>query len=240
MDPCVDSADPVKIQSLIGAPLIEVAKTLLPSVNSQERAIGVAALSAASRPFTTAASLRKRGITEGISYRKLLRPTDIVTIVGLGVDYEFLAYLKSLSLISELNVTDMREKSTLLPLIIEKESNYYYSLGNLYPAEDNYLCISKADVVSITASSIVNGTFSDLLSYAKVAREIAVYGSTGDFIPDVLFSSGVTSVEPLLLSSDHYTKPFCNNDAGMELIELMTPGTFCFPTRTFRRMKGSQ
>jgi len=213
------SADYDFVKTLMNAPLLEVASALLPSGNFQERSMGIAALSAASKPFTTSEALGHRGIVEGLSYRKLIKREDIVTVVGLGIDYEYLSFLESLSLLKKLYVTDMRGKKSLLPFVIQDDSMFFYAHGELRPSSDNEFCIGQSNVVAITASSLVNDTFMDLLSYVKNAREIALYGFTGDFIPDILFSMGITSVEPIDISYDCLNQLECNNDAHLSGIK---------------------
>jgi uncharacterized protein (DUF4213/DUF364 family) len=43
----------------------------------------------------------------------------------------------------------------------------------------------------ITASSIINNTFDELLSYSQNARCVGLYGPGAAMIPDVLFEKGM-------------------------------------------------
>lgn len=54
--------------------------------------------------------------------------------------------------------------------------------------------MGRSDVVIITGSSLVNGTFAELLTYSRRARSVGIYGPSACIIPDVLFEQGVDFV----------------------------------------------
>ena len=61
-------------------------------------------------------------------------------------------------------------------------------------ADDDEAVLSQADVAVITASTIVNGTFAEVVRYADKARIRGIYGPSARLLPDVLFDSGIDAV----------------------------------------------
>jgi uncharacterized protein (DUF4213/DUF364 family) len=82
------------------------------------------------------------------------------------------------------------------------ERNPQFRAGNLPDtACEEYL--PKADVVIITASTLLNGTIDRLLELPRRAREIILVGPTSPITPEPLFNHGVTLVGGVqVLSSD--------------------------------------
>ena len=70
----------------------------------------------------------------------------------------------------------------------------------VHPAEENREVLKDADVAIITASTLVNGTFEEVAGYAKHARIRALYGSSAQLIPDVLFENGINIVMSVAIS----------------------------------------
>lgn len=70
----------------------------------------------------------------------------------------------------------------------------------IHSAEENEEVLSNADVVIITGSTLVNGTFEEVIRYAENARVRAIYGSSAQLFPDVLFDNGVNVVLSVAIS----------------------------------------
>jgi uncharacterized protein len=185
--------DLAALQASIGKSLLDVASVRLDSNSWQERSIAVAAMSALSQPFLTPISIRERGFEispENTDFASCLQPDDIAAIVGYGG-----AVQRSLGKCKELHVLDMRPKDFFLgTLITERGIEFTPSEVTVHPAQDNKDVLGRATIVTITGSALVNGTFEELLQYAKNARLISVYGASAGFIPDVLFERGVHMV----------------------------------------------
>ncbi len=188
-----DSDQEIKIdqlKSLVGRNLMEVADTVLSTDTLRGRSIGVAVVNALSQPLLTTSSLEKRGF---ITYEyipeisAIIRPDDIVTMVGFsGLIWKILR-----DKCREVWATDMRPLNSYRPIIIGETIEYGLSEVSLYTAEENEEVLGRSDVVLITATTLVNGTFAELMRYAEKARIVSLFGPTGSQIPDVLFEHGV-------------------------------------------------
>jgi uncharacterized protein len=193
--------DVPRLQASIGDSLFDVAAGRLEAESWQERAIGVAAMSALSQPLLTPASLEARGFRVSpadVDFASLIQPEDIVAIVGYGG-----AVARSLGRCKELHVLDMRSReSVLTTLVTERGVELVPTEVVLHPASEDEAVLGRATAVTITGSALVNGTFDALLQWSAGARLITVYGASAGFIPDVLFERGVH-----MLHSSRITDP---------------------------------
>ncbi len=178
------------IKTLVGRNLLEVAEEEVGSEHLYRRSIGIAALNALSQPLITSDSLAERGFKiwpDAPDFlERVVKPTDVVTLVGFGGMVQRLV-----GICKELHVTDMRPRETFLTTIVGKEIEFGPRSLSIHGAEENERLLGRSDVVLITASALVNGTFADLLRYAGGARALGVYGPSASFIPDVLFDKGI-------------------------------------------------
>jgi uncharacterized protein (DUF4213/DUF364 family) len=181
------SAAPFK--ALIGRELAQVARENIGSSDMQQRGIGIAAMSALSQPFLAPRSLEKRGfeiIGDMTHLADFVTADDTVAIVGYGGIVRTI-----LGKCRDLHVTEMRPAETFRTIIVDERVAYGPQLVTVHPAEENEAVLGEADVVIVTGSSLVNGTFGELMSYAAGARAIGLYGPSVSFLPDVLFDDGV-------------------------------------------------
>ena len=184
------SLDVEALKASIGKNLFNVASERLESESWQEKSICAAAMSALSQPFITPDSLEARGFevpADNPDFASCLKPDDIAAIVGYGG-----GVTRSMGKCKELHVLDMRSKEDLLAtLITDKGIEYAPKEVTVHPAEDNKEVMERATAVSITGSTLVNGTFDSLIDLCKKARLISIYGASAGFIPDVMFERGV-------------------------------------------------
>lgn len=210
------SLDVAKIQSYIGRPLFELAMDLISSQSWQERAIGISAMSALSQPLLTPESLTERGfIVEdgGKDLASLLQPDDITAVVGYGGGIS-----KLLGKCKELHVTDMRPKESFLAMIIDRQVKWCPEKVIIHSEKENKAVLGKATIVSITGSTLVNGTFEDLLGYAKNARLVVAYGASVGIIPDILFERGVGYIHSHRLTDLKRFEAGLMNELNMERV----------------------
>jgi uncharacterized protein (DUF4213/DUF364 family) len=211
----VPNLDIPKIQSFIGKSLFDLA-TMITSSSWQERAIGIAAMSALSQPLLTRESLAARGfIVEdgGRDFASLLRPDDIAAVVGYGGGVSRL-----LGKCRELHVTDMRSRGAFQTLLIDHEVKWCPGGVFIHSEKENKGVLSNATIVSITGSSLVNGTFEELLSYTAKARLVVMYGASVGFIPDVLFERGVDYIHSHRLTDPEGFEAGLINELNMERV----------------------
>jgi uncharacterized protein (DUF4213/DUF364 family) len=205
-----------KIQSFIGRSLFDLAVTCIDSPSWQERAIGIAAMSALSQPLLTPESLTARGfITEDGSndFASLLRPDDIAAVVGYGGGISRL-----LGKCRELHVTDMRPRESFQTMLIDRHVSWCPEKVIIHSEKENKEVLSKATIVSITGSSLVNGTFEELLGYAQNARLVVMYGASAGFIPDVLFEHGIDYIHSHRLTDPKRFEAGLINELNMERV----------------------
>jgi uncharacterized protein len=181
----------------------------------QMRSIAVASMSALSQPFLTAESLVERGfqVEDDRDYLYgILKPDDVVTLIGYGgMTQNILGRCK------ELHIADMRPVESLPPILMKENVKDNHEPVFIHGADEDEALLNRSDVVVIiTASTLVNGSFDDLIRYAALARIKCLYGASASIIPDVLIKHGVS-----FIMSHHVTKPdkfieSMDSDANME------------------------
>ena len=182
--------DPLKLKTLVGSGLIDVAHTLLKMKGLKAHSLTVATLSALSRPLIQQKMLEKRGFAmPEIDISTRVRSDDIVAMVGYaGIVQRIVGKCK------EFHVTEMRRQNILQTLLIGDDIHYHSDGVALHTEKENQEVLSRSNVVFITASTLANGTIDELLGYTDNARTVIVYGPTGSVIPDVLLERGADYV----------------------------------------------
>jgi len=187
--------DPTYLQSCIGKSLLDVAIENISSPCLSRRSIGLATLNALSQPLVTDSILQEKGFTVGIEVKEQVRSDDNLVIVGYG------GLVKSYAgRCRELHVTDQRPVETFRTTIVDEKISYGPVGITVHPSEENKEVLADADVAIITGSTLVNGTFEEVTGYAKNARIRALYGSSAQLIPDVLFENGINIVMSVAIS----------------------------------------
>jgi uncharacterized protein len=196
------------LKSFVGESLFEVARRNMIEARLSRRSIALAALNALSQPFVTDEVLQARGYSVGLDVKDLVRSDDNLVIVGYG------GLVKSYAgRCRELHVTDQRPPETFRTTIIGETISYGPAGITVHPAEENREVLKGADIAIITGSTLVNGTFEEVVGYAKHARIRALYGSSAQLIPDVLFENGINIVmsvaisDPVKFASDVMNAP---------------------------------
>jgi uncharacterized protein (DUF4213/DUF364 family) len=205
----------IRFLDLVGTPLFEIADRGIHATDVQERAMGIAALSALSQQFLGSTAIRQRGflardwmpgdklVQQYPVLTRLVTKKDVVAIVGYGD-----AVRNIRGRCRELHVTTIQPQEIFETVIIEKGITYGPRDLNVHTEKESEKVLSAADVVIINASALVNGMFEDLIKYAEKARLIGLFGPSGSLIPDVFFERGIdffTSyhiVDPVRFSDD--------------------------------------
>jgi len=183
------------LQSCTGRPLFDVAKEMIAQPSLSNRSIGLAALNALSQPLVRDEILQEKGYKVGIEVKDLVRSDDNLVIVGYG------GLVKSYAgRCRELHVTDQRPVEAFRTTIIGETITHGPVGITVHPADANREVLADADVAIITGSTLVNGTFEEVASYAKNARVRALYGSSAQLIPDILFENGINVAMSVAIS----------------------------------------
>ncbi|MCD1293866.1 hypothetical protein CUJ83_02490 [Methanocella sp. CWC-04] len=200
------------IKTLVGKPLFEIAEETINTDDIHKRSIGLAALNALSGPLIIGDRLYEKGYRSDKAIKDFTRPTDVITIVGYGgMVKEFLGKSK------ELHVTDIRPKEFFETIIVGDKIEHGPRDVILHGAEENEEVLSRSDVVLITGSTLMNGTFDDLVSYAKNARIISIYGPSAQLLPDSLFDSGVNVIQSVMIEDTMKLQYDMYNELDMEI-----------------------
>ena len=177
------------LKQFVGKNLCSLIEYLLPlDEDIHMRSVCLAALNAFSRPLILKGYSKFNSTVEFDNSNELdfVLPEDIVVIVGYG------GLIKNTyNRCKELHIMDMRPAYMLAPMCISKDISYGNKRIFIHPAEENEEILSKADVVLMTGSTLVNGTFLDLIEYSKKAKVIGMYGPSAQLFPDVLLESGI-------------------------------------------------
>ncbi len=174
------------IKKLIGKDLFDVASDYIYSNDIQERSLAVGSISCISQPFLSSTQIKKRGFNECKDIMDMLKPTDTVAIVGYGGFVR-----KLLGKCKEVHVTEMRPRGRFESVIIGENVDFGPKEIYIHTEKENKKVLSNSDIVMITASTLVNGTFDEVIDYSKNARIRGLYGPSGSIIPDVLFENGL-------------------------------------------------
>jgi len=210
-----------RLQTFIGKNLFSVASAYLKSKSWHERSIGVAATIALSQPFVTPQTLQERGFEiaeEGTDFASCLNPNDVVAVVGYGGGIKRL-----IGKCRELHVTDLRPPEDFKTMLVtDGEIGFVPEEAIVHPQRDNREVLGRATAVSITGSALVNGTFDELLRYAKKARLVTVYGGSSGMIPDELFARGIHMVHSSRISDPAAFERGMIYDLNMEAVMQST------------------
>jgi len=183
------------LRSCVGSSHFDVARANMTEPRVSRRSIALTTLNALSQPFVTDEMLQSKGFSTGIEVKDLVKNDDKLVIVGYG------GLVKSYAgRCRELHVTDQRPLETFRTTIVGETVSYGPAGITVHHAEENREVLRDADIAIITGSTLVNGTFEEVVGYAKHARIRALYGSSAQLIPDVLFENGINIVMSVAIS----------------------------------------
>lgn len=135
-----------------------------------------------------------------------LNKEDTVTLVGYGGVVD-----KIRGKCKKFNVVDKRIDTLLKPLIIEKDIRYEPKDINFYKDIDEDNILDSTDILIITGSTLVNGTYQDIIKKAKHARIIGIFGPSGQILPEVLFNQGFNYITSnKIINTDKYLMDILN------------------------------
>lgn len=200
-------------QKNIGTNLFDFAESLLYSDDMQQRSLCLAAMNALCNPLTSMDRLKRKGFkVSGEEMDDFVKPTDKVTIIGHGgIVRAFFGKCK------ELHVSDMRPVSTFQTLVIGDRIEYGPQNIYLHTADENEQIVSQSDIVIITACTLVNNTFGEIVNYAKKARVIGLYGPSAQITPEVLFETGINFIRSFRVADSERFEYDMINDLDMEV-----------------------
>ena len=183
------------LRTCVGMPLFDVANSNIFETRLSLRSIALTTLNALSQPFVTDEILQAKGYSIGVEVKDLIRSDDCLVIVGYG------GLVKSFTgRCRELHVTDQRPVETFRTTVVGETISYGPAGITVHSAEENREVLKDADVAIITGSTLVNGTFDEVVGYAKNARIRTLYGSSAQLIPDVLFENGINIAMSVAIS----------------------------------------
>jgi uncharacterized protein (DUF4213/DUF364 family) len=212
---CRDRTENTKFLNLIGKPLFEVTDQGIHSTDLQERSIGIAAMNALSQQYLGSSSIRNRGflaqcwipgdklVQQYPTIARLVTKNDIVAVIGYGNEVRSLR-----GKCHELHVIDVHPHETFETVIVDKTITYGPKVVIVHSEKENEQVLRAADVVLITASTLVNGTFENLIKCTGKARLVGLYGFGGSLIPDAFFERGIDFItsfrttDPVRFSDD--------------------------------------
>jgi uncharacterized protein (DUF4213/DUF364 family) len=184
----------------------------------------VASLSALSQPLLLPDTLKRRGyktLGSNIDLTFFIKPEDIVTVVGYGGGIKRL-----LGKCRELHVTDIRPRGEFQTLMVGDAIEYMPGEVIIHSEEENKEALGMADIVWITGSSLVNGTFKELMDYSSNARLIGMYGASASMIPDILFRDGINFIHSYRVSDPKSFESGAFIDMHMEPVMQSTQQQF--------------
>jgi len=121
---------------------------------------------------------------------KFVRNGDVVALVGFAAwDVPSVAKIAK-----EVNILELMDSKELEVIDFNAEG----SNVRIFPVSRSEEILSRADVVSITGETVVNGTLDEILQFSKNARTRIIYGPTSSFYPKVLFEGGIDVSLPII------------------------------------------
>jgi uncharacterized protein (DUF4213/DUF364 family) len=184
-----------EVRSCVGRSLMDVAREYAPAQGIQRRSLALAAMNALSQPFTKEDSLLAAGYRTGLDMDSLLRKDDVVAVIGYGGMVPRLA-----GKCRELHVSDMRPLETFRTTVVGSAVEHGPRGIRVHGADENEQMLAGADVAFITASTLVNDTFREVVGYCGGCRAIGVYGPSGMLLPEALFREGVDFIQSIRIS----------------------------------------
>ena len=175
-----------EFRSVVGMTLPEVADRYIDSGDDNLRSLAVCSLSALSQPFLGDVALGGRGFATIDDIVGIVRPQDRVAVVGYGF---LVKALKGLC--KEIHVTEMRPRHFIDNIVIDEDVRYYPEDVFFHSHHENEEVLGSCDLVFMTASTLVNGTFDSLLENCENSRACGIYGPSGSVLPDALFGMGL-------------------------------------------------
>ena len=222
-DSPTDRAESIRFLNLIGKPLFEIADRGIHAEDLRDRAIGVAAMCALSQPFLVSSSLRSRGfltqswvtgdrlVRQHPTVSRLVTKKDIVAVVGY---FDEVRNLRNKC--RELHVIDMRPKETFGTMILDKGITFGPRDILIHSEKEYEKVLGIADVVIISASTLVNNTFEDIMKFSKKAHLIGINGAGGSFIPDAFFEREIDFITSYRFADSARFSEDMMNDHDME------------------------
>jgi uncharacterized protein len=201
-----------ELPALVGRPLTELVERFLGAEDLQRRAVCLAALNALSHPLLSTERLTRAGLhfRDG-NLQALVSPADVVAVVGYGgVVRQYLGKCR------ELHVTDLRPRGSFQTTVVGAQIETGPKSVFFHPAEENREVLEKADVVLITGSTLVNGSFDELAGWAARARVRAIYGPSAQLPPEFFFENGLTHVLSTVIRDVERFAYDMVNDVDME------------------------
>jgi uncharacterized protein (DUF4213/DUF364 family) len=186
------------LRTLINKPLFEIAEEGIHSADLQKRSLGIAAMSALSQQFIGCSAVRKRGYLaqcwraddklarEYPAILQLIKPDDVVALAG---DWSLTRDL--VGRCRQLHVTNIRDPENFKTVIIDGIISEGPKDIRVHPEKETAEVVGDADVVVISPSALVTGTFDELMRYTKRARLIGIHGPGASLLPDVFFEQGI-------------------------------------------------
>ena len=97
-----------------------------------------------------------------------------------------------------------------------------------HSADENLEVISKSDVIFITGSTLVNGTFDELINYTGNCRIIGIYGASAQLIPEFLFKNGINLFSAIKIKNHKRFEHDIINHFNMEMAIQDNQERYCF------------
>ena len=155
------------LRSFVGKSLFEVASAGLADSHISRRSVALAALNAISQPFVTDDMLISKGFSVELDVKDMVKSDDKMVIVGYG------GMVKSYAgRCRELHVTDQRPPETFRTTIVGDTIGYGPAGITVHSAGENKEVLRDADVAIITGSTLVNGTFEEVVGYAGMPESV--------------------------------------------------------------------
>jgi uncharacterized protein (DUF4213/DUF364 family) len=230
-----DRAENSRFMSLIGKPLFEIADKGIRATDLQERSIGIAAMNALSQQYLGSSSIRNRGflaqswipgdklVQRYPNIARLVTKNDTVAVIGYENEVRHLR-----GRCRNLHVTDIRPKETFETMIIDRSIMYGPRAIIVHSGKESEQVLSAADVVFINASTLVNGTFENLIQYTGRARLVGIYGFGGSLIPDAFFEKDIDFITSFRISDPGRFSDDMINDHDMDYSIRTTQKQFMF------------
>ena len=126
---------------------------------------------------------------------RIIGKDDVVAVVGYGGMVPRMA-----GRCRELHVTDIRPRESFQTTVVGQTISYEPHDIYVHGADENERVLSRADVVLITASTLVNETFGEVVGYCRNCRAVGLYGPSGMLLPETLFREGIDFVQSVRIS----------------------------------------
>jgi len=192
--------------NFISKPLSSFVEYLFKYENIQDRAFILASINSMSQELLIEELLNNKLDYTYNNSLDFINDESVVTIVGYGMLID-----KLHGRCRELNVVDKRDDLYLRTLVLDGNIHYEPADINFYKDISDGNLFEKTDILILTGSTLVNGTYESIIKGCKNLKEVGIFGPSAQILPEYLYSEGFNYIiTNSIIDTDKYLNSILN------------------------------